>query len=529
MRACAGFFLMLLACRGGMAGPARAFDVVVYGATAGGTMAAIAAAKEGMSVVLLEPRRHVGGMVSGGLGRTDMDRQENVIGGMAREFFERVGRHYGQAISWVFEPGVAERVLLSWLEEASVEVLFDHRLQAVGRANGRLESIRMENGAEFKAAVFIDASYEGDLMARAGISYTVGREGREKYGESLAGRQEILPGNHQFSVPVSPVGADGRLLPYVQRQETVGRPGDPDRKIQAYCFRICLTEVKENQVPITRPQNYDPARFGLVRNHIIARGGKVTLGDFLGISRMPNGKTDINSGCPVSTNLLGASWDYPDASYARRQEIWDEHLSWVQGLLYFLGNDPEVPESVRAEMSRWGLPKDEFADTGHWPHQLYVREARRMLGEYVLTQHDLQARRRKYDSIGMGGYNIDVREVQWIAFRVFRFPRAVEEVLMEGYVSMPVEPYEIPYRSLLPRQEECGNLLVVCCISASQVAYASFRMEPQYMIAGQSAGVAAALAVREAVPVHKVDLSKLQQRLSGQKQVLSAPGAAQRR
>ncbi len=487
-------------------------------------MAAIAAAREGRSVVLLEPRRHVGGMVSGGLGRTDMDRQEHVIGGMAREFFERVGRHYGQPVAWVFEPGVAEEILRDWIRETKVEVLFDHRLESVHKADGRIEGIRMENGAEFRAAVFIDASYEGDLMARAGVSYTVGREGRDKYGESLAGRQEILPGSHQFSVPVSPYRADGKLLPYIQRQEEIGRPGDHDRKIQAYCFRICLTEVRENQLPIPRPVNYDPARYGLVRNHIVARADKVSLGDFLGISRMPNGKTDINSGCPVSTNLLGASWGYPDASYARRQEIWDEHLSWVQGLLYFLGHDPDVPETVRGEMNRWGLPKDEFVDTGHWPHQLYVREARRMLGEYVLTQHDLQTRRTKYDSIGMGGYNIDVREVQWVAFKVFRFPRVSEEVLVEGYVSMPVEPYEIPYRSMLPRQGECENLLVVCCISASQVAYASFRMEPQYMIVGQSAGVAAAQAVQDNVPVHRIDLGRVQRRLQEQKQILSLNG-----
>jgi hypothetical protein len=337
----------------------------------------------------------------------------------------------------------------------------------------------------------------------------------------LAGRREILPGHHQFSVPVSPFSEDGKLLPYIQMEEDVGRPGDGDDKIQAYCFRICLTETPENRLPIPKPDGYDSKRFGLVRNHILARKGDLTLGTFLGISRMPNGKTDINSGCPVSTNLPGASWEYPEASYERRREIWDEHLNWSHGLLYFLGHDPVVPEKVRAEMLNWGLAKDEFLDTGHWPHQLYVREARRMLGEHILTQHDLQMRRDKYDSIGMGGYNIDIREVQWIAFNVFRFPDVQREALMEGYVSMPVNPYAIPYRSLLPREDECSNLLVTSCISASQVAYASFRMEPQYMIVGQSAGVAAAQAVRESRAVHKLDIGKLQNRLTAKGQILT--------
>jgi hypothetical protein len=241
----------------------------------------------------------------------------------------------------------------------------------------------------------------------------------------------------------------------------------------------------------------------------------------MGISVLPNNKTDINSGGGVSTNLPGASWEYPEASYQRRRQIWDEHLTWAQGLLYFVANDPDVPERIRADMNQWGLAKDEFPDTGHWPHQMYIREGRRMLGEYILTQHDLQENRHKPDSIGMGGYNIDIREVQWVAHNVFHFPTVRKEVFMEGYLSMPVEPYDIPYRSLLPKRGQCENLLVTACISASSVAYASFRMEPQYMIVGHSAGVAAAQAVRSKVPVTKIDMSKLQERLKAQKQVLT--------
>lgn len=522
------FILPLVLLFSGRAGAAN-FDVVVYGATAGGAVAAIAASKEGTRVALVEPGRHVGGMISGGLGRTDMDRQEHVIGGFSREFFQRAGRVYDQPIAWTFEPKVAERILRDWLAEANVEVFFEHRLEGVVKEENRLVSLRTDRGTVFSAAVFIDSSYEADLMKAAGVSYTVGRESRARYGESLAGRQDFLPGGHQLRVPVSPYDEDGNLLPYIVPQEELVDTGEGDGKFQAYNFRICLTDDPANRLPIPKPENYDPRRFGLVRNYLKSLGESARLGDFLGISRLPNNKTDVNAGGGVSTNLPGANWEYPEADRERRREIWNDHLSWAQGLLYFLANDPAVPPHLRQEMNRWGLPRDEFVETGHWPHQLYVREARRMLGEYVLTQHDLQSHRRKYDSIGMGGYNIDIREVQWVARKVYRFPNVAEEVLMEGYISMPVEPYEIPYRSLLPRRQECGNLLVTAAISASQVAYASFRMEPQYMIAGHAAGVAATLAVRDGVPVHHVNLPELQRRLREQGQILSVTDAAEGR
>jgi hypothetical protein len=500
------------------------YDVVVYGGTAGGVMAAVAAAKDGASVALLEPGRHVGGMVSGGLGWTDMDRQQHVIGGYAREFFERVGRHYGETIAWRFEPKVAEKILRDWLTDAKVKTFFDHRVQSARKDGRRIVSLVAENGIEFAARIYIDSSYEGDLMKAAGVSSTVGREGQRTYGESLAGRRENLPGRHQFKAPVSPYDDEGRLAPYVVRQDDLAPLGEGDGKIQAYCFRLCLTDVKENQVPIERPRDYDPKRFVLARNYVRSAGSILTFHDFVGIrSRLPNGKIDGNSSGSVSTNLLGASWQYPDAGSARRRALWDEHLTWVQGLMYFAQNDRDVPAPIQTEARRWGLPRDEFTDTGHWPHQLYVREARRMLGEYVLTQRDLQESRQKYDSVGMGGYNIDIREVQWVAYKVFRFPDVADEVLMEGYVSQPIEPYEIPYRSLLPRQYEAENLLVTSCISASTIAYASFRMEPQYMIAGHSAGVAAALSARSGNALHTLDITALRRRLTEQRQVLSHP------
>jgi FAD dependent oxidoreductase len=502
---------------------AERFDVVVYGATAGGTIAAIAAAKDGMRVALLEPGWHAGGMLTGGLGRTDMDRQENVIGGLAREFFERAGKHYGEAISWRFEPSVAERILNTWLAESGVQVRFGRRLAGIEKQAGRITHLRTASGDDFEATVFIDSSYEGDLMKAADVSYAVGRDSRSLYNESLAGRQDLLPGSHQLRAAVPALGSDGKLLPYVQPQETIENTGMGSRKYQSYCFRLCLTRNPANRLPIPQPEGYVPARFELARAYLKALGDSAKLADFMGISLLPNDKTDINSGGAVSTNLPGASWDYPEASYERRQEIWREHLTWAHGLVYFLGNDPAVPERIRAEMNQWGLAKDEFPDTGHWPHQLYIREGRRMLGEYVLTQHDLQENRHKPDSIGMGGYNIDIREVQWVAHDVYHFPSVRKEVFMEGYLSMPVEPYEIPYRALLPKRSQADNLLVPTCISASSVAYASFRMEPQYMIAGHAAGVAAALTVRTHTPVHSIDIRRLQQQLRDEKQILSLP------
>ena len=294
------------------------------------------------------------------------------------------------------------------------------------------------------------------------------------------------------------------------------------RAFQSYCFRLCLTEVPENSLPIA-PAGYHPARFELVRRYLESGKDALGLRDFLGVVRIPNGKADINSTGPVSTDLLGASWEYPEASYERRKQIWDEHLTWAQGLMYFLGNDASVPQKIRVEARHWNLPKDEFPDTGHWPHQLYIREGRRMLGEYVLTQHDLQEYREKYDAIAMAGYNIDIREVQWLSHKVYHFPNVADQVFTEGYLSMPVEPWQVPYRALLPRQEQCSNLLVTATISASTIAYASFRMEANYMITGESAGVAAALAIKSNRSVHQVDVAALQKELRDRNQILSSP------
>ena len=501
------------------------FDVVIYGGTASGVIAAIAASKEGLRVALVEPNRHVGGMVSGGLSHTDYG-DPAVIGGLSLEFYERVAHHYGVA-NWTLrgpEPHLAERIFREWLGQAGVDVFFNARLDRVEKEERRIRNIMTERRESFTANVFIDASYEGDLLAWAKVSYGIGREGIEQYGESWAGRQPIRPDKHNFSVAVSPFvnGKDGVLLPLIH-ERTMVKEGEADHGVQAYCFRLCLTDRPENRLPFPKPANYDPNQFELLKRFLRKAGPQFGAGQLMSLSgRLPNDKIDVNSIGPISTNLLdGSSWEYPNANYAQRQAIWDRHLQYTQGLLYFLANDPDVPDPIRTEMNRWGLCQDEFVDTDHWPHQLYIREARRMYGEYTMTQADLEDQREKYDAIGVGSYNIDIREVQRVWIWVPHFPNLVGETFNEGYLSVPVNSYEIPYRSLVPKYHECDNLLVSVCVSASHVAYSSIRMEPQYMILGHAAGVAAALAVKNDVAVQRVNIVELQSRLQAQRQVIA--------
>ncbi|HZG68579.1 MAG TPA: FAD-dependent oxidoreductase [Herpetosiphonaceae bacterium] len=500
------------------------FDVAVYGATAAGVMAAIAAAQEGARVVLLEPGQHVGGMVSGGLGHTDYG-DPRVIGGLALEFYERVARTYG-AETWGLvgpEPHVAEQIFRDWLAEARIEVAFDARLDRVIKDGRRITELFTEQGVSYAAQVFVDAGYEGDLLARAGVAYAVGRESVADYGESWAGRRPILPGQHNLAVPVSPfvAGEDGELLPLIHRRPMT-REGEGDGGVQSYCFRLCLTQRPEKQLPIPQPDGYDAAEFELLRRYLAVANPTPRAQALMSlVPNLPNGKCDVNSIGPISTNLLdGSSWEYPDADYGRRRQLWDRHLHYTQGLLYFLTNDPSVPAGIRQTMEQWGLCRDEFVDTNHWPHQLYVREARRMRGEYWMTQADLEARRVKYDAVGMGSYNIDIREVQRTWIWVSRHHRLEGETYNEGYLSVPVRPYAIPYRSLVPRYEECVNLVVPVCMSASHVAFASIRMEPQYMILGHAAGVAAAQAATAGLPVQQLPILGLQRALLDQRQVL---------
>lgn len=499
------------------------YDVVVYGATAGGTVAAIAAAGEGADVLLIEPRRNVGGMVTGGLSHNDYG-DRTVIGGFALEFYRRVADHYHVPLYYWRgpEPHVGEQIFRDWLGEAGVKVVFEKRVEHVFRQGNRIGHIILSDGEQVHARVFVDATYEGDLMARAGISYTVGREGTDEYGESWAGRQAILPDGHQMLPGVPPFDEDGNLSPLINPAPLVPE-GEGDKAVQGYGYRLIVTDDPAIRIPFTKPEDYDPTVFSLLKRYYEVHpdaGNMVHLWPTL-----PNGKTDMNSSGPISTNVInGLNWEYPDAGYEKQEEIRRSMKNYTLGLLYFLSNDPSVPLRVREETGRIGLCRDEFPDNDHWPHQLYIRVARRMHGEYFLTQDDLETDTIKYDAIGMGSYNIDVRHVQRTFIPVSRFPELHYEVYNEGYISIPVAPYQIPYRSLLPKFSECSNLIVPVCMSASFVANASIRMEPQYMIMGHAAGIASAMAASRGIPVQLVDIADLRDRLTSQGQVLSLEG-----
>lgn len=497
--------------------PAGEYDVVVYGGTAGGAIAAVAAAEEGRKTLLIEPRQHIGGMTSGGLGRTDFG-DMSVIGGRSKQFYERLGKHYGEKISWYFEPHQAERVLREWLAEAGVETVFGSRLKAVEKDGTAIRSITLLNGATYAAPVFIDCSYEGDLLPGAGITYTWGREGRDQYGESLAGKVEYCD-KHQFDVPVNPYDENGNVLPLIQPDDGL-KPGDGDRKVQAYNFRMCLSSDPDNQLPFPKPDGYDPARWEILKRYLAARPG-LTIDDVLIVSPMPNNKTDINNRGPISTDYIGGSWDYPEATYEEQERIWKEHEDYVKGFFYFMANDPSVPKTLQDEFNRWGLAKDEFTDTGGWPHQLYVREARRMIGEYVMRQRDLQEERTKLDTIGMGSYNSDSHHVQrFVADGSPLWEKGILSLLNEGDVQVQVTPYEMAYSAFVPKKAECTNLLVGSTFSASHVAYSSMRMEPQYMIIGEAAGIAASLAIAGDTAVQDIDVKTLQDKLHAHGAVL---------
>src|SRR4051812_30236100 len=513
---------------------AEKVDVCVYGGTAGGVAAAVTVYKEGKSVILIEPGRHLGGMSSGGLGQTDFGNKQ-VIGGLSRQFYKRVGKFYGQEEGWQFQPHHAEAVFEEWVKENKLNVVREQRLKSVRKEGKRIIAIVLEkaptdelnaqvadasgDGLEIEAKVFIDATYEGDLMAKAGVSYTVGRESSAQYGEPLNGIRAKTP-LHQFLVKVDPYvkpgDAESGLIPLSQSGDG-GRAGDGDKRVQVYNFRMCLTKDAKNKIPITAPPGYEERTYELLARLLEANAvakKKVTVGQLMKLDLLPGGKTDINNNGAVSTDYIGMNYDYPDGDYATRGKIWRDHVNYTRGFFYFLANSPRVPEDIRKEVGAWGFCGDEFVDTGGWPHQMYIREARRMVGEYVVTQADCEHKRAAVnDSVGMGAYNMDSHNCQ----RIVR-NGAVEN---EGDVQVrPSGPYAVPYRAITPKREECENLLVPICLSATHIAYGSIRMEPVFMVLGESSAMAACQSIDETKSVQEIDAAKLKKKLLEAGQVL---------
>lgn len=488
-------------------------DVCVYGGTSAGVMAAYSAKRLGKSVLLIEPGRRLGGLTSGGLGFTDIG-NKYAVSGLALDYYRRLGRHYGTFEQWVFEPGVAEKLFREYIQRGNVPVLFERRLKTVKKNGRRIEEISLEpsnlqpsNLQTVRAKMFIDATYEGDLMAQAGVSYTVGREANAQYGETYNGVQ--LLDKHQFPDGVDPYRIPGKPesgLLWGISDAKLAPQGSGDKLVQTYNVRICLTSDPANRIEITRPEGYDSTKYELLLRSLAVKPLPNMVG-LLKIDHMPNQKTDINNYGAFSTDFIGMNYEWPEASYARRAEIQKAHELYTKGLLYFIGHDPRMPEHHRREMLRWGYPKDEYEDTGHWSPQLYVREARRMVGEYVMTQANCEGHEVAPDAIGMAAYTMDSHNCQRIVIE----KDGKKMVKNEGDVQVGgFPPYPIAYRSLVPKAAECANLLVPVCLSATHIAYGSIRMEPVFMVLAQSAAVAASLAIDKKSSVQDVDVKAIQ-------------------
>ncbi|GIP38429.1 hypothetical protein J31TS4_17090 [Paenibacillus sp. J31TS4] len=494
----------------------RKADLCVYGGTPAGIAAAVQASRMGLNVVIAEFGRHLGGITASGLGRTDFGNKSS-IGGIAREFYEAVGRHYdskeADGTAWYMEPHVAEKLFSEMLERAGVPVYFEQHLKQVEKRDGRIVRITMENGDAYCAGMFIDASYEGDLLARAGVSYHVGREANAVYHETWNGIQFGSP-HHTFRAWVDPFVVEGKPdsgLLYGVSDASPGIQGQGDSSVQAYNFRICLTDTASNKVDFPQPPGYDPAKFELLSRYI--RAG---VWDVMRLHwPMPNGKTDLNNFGAVSTDFIGMNHGWPDGDYAERERLFQEHVHHNLGILHFLANDDSVPLSIREEVSRWGLPADEFLGTANWPHSLYVREGRRMIGDVVMNQNHCLRYRVEEDAIGMASYGMDSHNCR----RLVIDGRCVNEGNVETGLN---GPYPISYRGIVPKGTECTNLLVPVCLSSSHIAYGSIRMEPVFMVLGQSAGTAAAMALEgSGRAVQDVDYGTLRTRLLQDGQLLS--------
>ena len=521
-------------------------DVVIYGGTSAGIIAAVECSKSGYHVVVVSPDIHPGGMTSSGLGFTDTGRKET-IGGLSRDFYHRIWLHYSDTSAWkwqkkeefgnigqgtpaidgqnrtmwLFEPHVAEMIFEDYIREYNIPVYRDEWLDRKAGTEirgGKIISITTLSGKKFRGKIFIDATYEGDLMAAAGVGYRVGRESNSEYGETWNGVQKGAQHHrHNFQYLSEPVSAylipgdpQSGILPRIS-PDPPGENGTADHRVQAYCFRLCMTDHPSNRIPFPRPENYDSTHFELLRR-IFETGWDEGFEKF---DAIPNRKTDTNNHGPFSSDNIGMNYDYPEATYERRKEIIREHETYQKGFFYFMANDPGMPAGKRERMQAWGLAKDEFQDNGGWPHQLYIREARRMKGMFVMTENELMKRKPTPESIGMGSYTIDSHNVQ-------RYVDEEGHVQNEGDVGIRLPgPYEIAYGSIVPANGECTNLLVPVCVSATHIAYGSIRMEPVFMILGQSAAVAACMAISRKISVQEVPYEDLRKELLAKGQVLN--------
>jgi len=520
---------------------AEQYDVVVYGGTSGGVAAAVQAARMDRSVVLIEPTKRLGGLSSGGLGQTDIGNKQ-AIGGISREFYQRIRKYYenpkawkwqkpeeyrsrgqsftesGEDTLWTFEPSAALQVFNDMVREHKIPVVYGERLDlrpgvGVKMDGTRITAIVMESGRTFRGRMFIDATYEGDLLAKAGVSYTVGREANAQYDETLSGVQTGQARYHQLQRGISPYvdpnDPKSGLLPGIDPNGP-GEEFSGDHRVQAYNFRMCLTDHPDNQIPFHKPEGYNELDYELLLRNFEAGEKRIPWSN----GPMPNRKTDVNNNFGFSTDFIGQNYDYPEGDYQTRQEIVERHRHYQQGLMWTLANHPRVPEHVREVISKWGMCKDEFVEGNGWQEQLYIREARRMVSDYVMTQHNCQGRITAEDSVGLAAYTMDSHHTQ-------RYVTADGDVQNEGDVQVGgFPPYPISYRSIVPKRDECSNLLVPVCLSASHMAFGSIRMEPVFMVLGQSAATAAVLAIDDNVVAQDVDYAKLRDRLVEDKQRL---------
>jgi hypothetical protein len=503
-------------------------DVIVYGATPGGFCAAIAAAREGASVILLEPTDHVGGVNTGGLCFSDSNQTvRSTVLGLFEEWHSRIEKDYqlrGIALPykvsekdhkhWTYEPHVAAKITQQMLDEAGVKVLTKRVLQSVAKEGKHITKLATSDG-DFAAKVFVDGSYEGDLMAAAGVSWTIGREGRKEFGEPLAGKQYS-----KAKLPISGLDAAGKPLPLITTKDA-GPEYAGDKNVMVYSFRLCVTKDPANRVPFPQPANYNPARFEVLRRYFAQEKRPHLLWD---LYPLPGNKFDANNGIgkQFSMGLVGACNGWSEADEAGRAKIWEAHKQYTLEMHHFLSTDPSVPEELRQQMAEIGLCRDEFTAYGHWSPQLYVREARRMIGEYIISQKDIMDKPQKDDPIIVSSFPIDSHDCQRIG---------TQDMVMDEGTIMPVRmagrkhgyPYHIPYRAITPKAAECDNLLVPVALSCTHVGISSIRVEPTWMILGQSAGIAAALSAKQNISVQKLSYPALRDRLLAQKQVLDLP------